>query len=61
MVQNNERSEEEVEEEEFAELVRRISLGETTAEEYVTSDQDIPSCEPPVYTTLSNWENRKLG
>lgn len=61
VVQNNERSEEEVEEQEFAELVRRISLGETTAEEYVTSDQDIPSCEPPVYTTLSNWENRKLG
>ena len=53
MVQNNERSEEE-EDHEYAELVRRISKGETTAEEYVTADQEIPSCEPRVHITLPN-------
>ena len=57
MVQNNERSEEE-EDQECVELVRRISQGETTAEEYVTADQEIPSCEPPVNTTLPNWRQR---
>lgn len=57
VVQNNERSEEK-EDQEFAELVRRISQGETTAEEYVTADQEIASCEPPVNTTLPNWRQR---
>ena len=57
VVQNNERSEEE-EDQECAELVRHISLGRTTAEEYVTADQEIPSCEPPVNTTLPNWRQR---
>ena len=57
MVQNNERSEEE-EDQEFAELVRRISQGETTAEEYIIADQEIPSCEPPVNTTLPIWRQR---
>ena len=57
VVQNNERSEEE-EDQEFAELVRRISQGETTAEEYVTADHEIPSCEPPVNTTLPNWRQQ---
>ncbi|XP_068758747.1 tigger transposable element-derived protein 6-like [Montipora capricornis] len=52
VVQNNARSEEE-EDQEFAELVRRISQGETTAEEYVTADQEIPSC-----ATLSKWRQR---
>ena len=56
MIQYNERSEEE--EDQFAELVRRISQGETTAEEYVTADREIPSCEPPVNTTLPNWQQR---
>ena len=57
MVQNNERSEEE-EDQEFAELVRHISQGETTAEEYVTADQESPSCEPSVNTTLLNWRQQ---
>ena len=57
VVQNNERSEEE-EDQEFAELVRRINQDETTAKEYVTADQEIPSCEPPVNTTLPNWRQR---
>ena len=57
MVQNNERSEKE-EDQEFTKLVWRISQGETTAEEYVTDDQEIPSCEPPVNTTLPNWQQR---
>ena len=57
MVQNNERSEEE-EDQEFAEHVWHISLGGTTAEEHVTADQEIPSCEPPVNTTLPNWRQR---
>ena len=52
MVQNKERSEEE-EDQEFAELVRRISQDETTADEY-----EIPSCEPPVNTILPNWRQR---
>ena len=56
VVPNNERSEEE-KDQEFAELVRCISQGVTTAEEYVTADQEIPSCEPPVTTTLPNcWQ-----
>ena len=33
-------------------------VGETTAEEYVTADQEIPSCEAPVNTTLPNWRQR---
>lgn len=57
VVQNNERSEEK-EDQEFAELVRRISQGETTAEEYVTADQEIASCEPHVNTTLPYWRQR---
>ena len=52
---------EEKEDQEFAELVRRISQGETTAEQYVTGDQEIPSCEPPVNTTTPNWRQRLRG
>ena len=50
----NERSEEE-EDQEFPELVQRISPGETTAEEYVTLTKRFSSCEPPVNTTFPNW------
>lgn len=27
-------------------------------EKYLTADQEIPSCEPPVNTTLPNWRQR---
>ena len=57
MAKSNERSEEE-EDQEFTELVRRFSQGETTAEKYATADQEIPSCEPPVNTTLPNLRQR---
>ena len=58
MAQSNERSEEE-EDQEFSGLVRRISQGKTTAKEYATADQEIPSCEPPVNTTRPNWRQRQ--
>ena len=51
---NSRRSEEE-EDQEFEELVRRISLDETIAEQYVAADEEVPSCEPPVDTTQSDW------
>ena len=58
MAQSNERSEEE-EDQEFSGLVRRISQGKTTAKEYATADQEIPSCEPPVNATRPNWRQRQ--
>ena len=48
------RSEEE-EDQDIEELVKRIGLDETTAEQYVAADEEVPSCEPPVDTTQSNW------